>query len=201
MIHSFRRTKWLALVKIPVVYNPTQFSSVLSSERLRYLSALVSAQDSRKSSFSVSTLIGSAPESDVGRLKLPKKAKSVLKFLEDYGFSESQIKSIVSRRPQILQCDPEKILKPKAEFLFSKGISKLDFTRIVSGEPTALTRSLENHIIPLFDFLKDVIGSEELVLPVCVPLQHKGIPRTEYQEVAKCRGTPSADHLADNLPT
>ncbi|XP_019058670.1 PREDICTED: transcription termination factor MTERF8, chloroplastic-like [Tarenaya hassleriana] len=162
MIHSFRRTKWLALVKIPV-YNPTQFPSVLSSERLRFLSALVLAQDNRKSSFSVSSLIDIAPESDVGRLKSPKKAKLVLKFLEENGFSESQIKIVVSQRPRILQCDPEKTLKPKAEFLFSKGISKLDFTRIVLEEPTALSRSLEKYMMPLFDFLKGVMGSEELV--------------------------------------
>ncbi|XP_010534258.1 PREDICTED: uncharacterized protein LOC104809861 [Tarenaya hassleriana] len=161
MIYLLRRTKWLALAKIPA-YTLTQFTSVSSLERLRFLSTLISTQDnSRESSSSISSLTGSALESDVERLQSSNKPNLVLKFFKDNGFSESQIKSIVSRWPRILVSDPEKSLKPKMDFLISKGISKPEFLRIVSEDPRALTRSVEKLMIPLFDFLKDVTGSEE----------------------------------------
>ncbi|XP_010534259.1 PREDICTED: transcription termination factor MTEF1, chloroplastic-like [Tarenaya hassleriana] len=161
MIHSLRRTKLIALVNI-LAYTPTQFTSVSSLERLRFLSTLVPAQDnSSKSSFSISSLIGSAPESDVDCLQSSNKPNLVLKFLKDNGFSESQIKSVVSRWPRILVSDPEKTLRPKMDFLFSKGISKPEFLRIVSEEPRVLNRSVEKHLIPLFDMLKDVTGSKK----------------------------------------
>ncbi|XP_010534257.1 PREDICTED: uncharacterized protein LOC104809860 isoform X2 [Tarenaya hassleriana] len=160
MIYSLRRTKWLALVKIPEYTRP-QFSSVSSLERLRFLSTLISAQDnSRESSFNISSLTGSAPEPDVERLQSSNEKEYVLKFLKDNGFSEYQIKSVVSRYPGILILDPEKTLRPKMDFLFSKDISKPEFLRIVSEEPWILTHSVENIMIPIFDLLEDVTGSK-----------------------------------------
>ncbi|KAG5554974.1 hypothetical protein RHGRI_012500 [Rhododendron griersonianum] len=60
--------------------------------------------------------------------------------------------------------NPEKSLLPKLEFLKSKGFSSTDVVKILSLTPKLLQRSLENQIIPSFEFIKNLIGSEERAL-------------------------------------
>ena len=57
--------------------------------------------------------------------------------------------------------DPEKTLLPKLEFFYSKGFSSHDLTNLVSKYPPVLRRSLENHIIPSFNYLCNLVESQE----------------------------------------
>ncbi|KAF5731468.1 Mitochondrial transcription termination factor family protein [Tripterygium wilfordii] len=92
------------------------------------------------------------------------KPESVLALLSDFGFSKTQISSIVRKRPLLLLADPVNTLLPKLEFLRSIGISKSDLARTLSADATLLTRSLENQIIPSYNFLKSVLLTDERIV-------------------------------------
>ncbi|CAI9785625.1 unnamed protein product [Fraxinus pennsylvanica] len=94
----------------------------------------------------------------------PERPDAVLDFLTKHGFSKSQIAELVRKRPLLLLSDPEKTLLPKIEFfLQSTGVSKADLFRTISRDPTFLTRSVENQLIPIYNYLKDIIGDEKVV--------------------------------------
>ncbi|XP_039058897.1 uncharacterized protein LOC120202544 [Hibiscus syriacus] len=52
---------------------------------------------------------------------------------------------------------------PKLEFLISKGVSMPDLASICSSNPSLFTLSLENQIIPSYDFLSTVLKPEEKI--------------------------------------
>ncbi|KAJ9178535.1 hypothetical protein P3X46_010413 [Hevea brasiliensis] len=89
---------------------------------------------------------------------------SVLRFLREHGFTNSQIPKIVEGRPQVLLAQPEKTLLPKFEFLRSIGVSRLGISIIVSRNPDLLTRSIQRHMIPLYEVLKSVLVSDKKVV-------------------------------------
>ncbi|XP_058202707.1 uncharacterized protein LOC131317151 [Rhododendron vialii] len=90
----------------------------------------------------------------------PERPDSVLAFFQNHEFTKTQISNLIKKFPRLLLSDPNKILLPKFEFLKSKGISAKDVARIVSTSPLAL-RSLENLIIPSFNFCRNYFQSEE----------------------------------------
>ncbi|XP_034199199.1 transcription termination factor MTERF6, chloroplastic/mitochondrial-like [Prunus dulcis] len=90
-------------------------------------------------------------------------ADSVLALLSKYGLSETQISKVVRSRPTILVADPEKILSPKLEFFSSVVVSREDLARILCFNPHLLLRSLENQIIPTYNFLRSLISEENVV--------------------------------------
>ncbi|KAL6291914.1 hypothetical protein ACE6H2_000056 [Prunus campanulata] len=90
-------------------------------------------------------------------------ADSVLALLSKHGLSETQISKVVRSRPIILVTDPEKILSPKLEFLSSVVASREDLASILSYNPSLLLRSLENQIIPTYNFLRSLISEENVV--------------------------------------
>ncbi|KAG5560964.1 hypothetical protein RHGRI_004106 [Rhododendron griersonianum] len=90
----------------------------------------------------------------------PKRPDSVLAFFKNNEFTKTQISNLIKKYPQLLIFDPNKTLLPKIEFLKSKGVSAKDVARIMSTSAFAV-RSLENLIIPSFNFCSNLLGSEE----------------------------------------
>lgn len=68
----------------------------------------------------------------------------------------------------MLLSDVKNTLLPKVEFFKSKGVSSLDLAKFLRNHPTILSRSLENHIIPSFDCLGDLLKSDEAAIKAII---------------------------------
>ncbi|RVX20574.1 hypothetical protein CK203_002820 [Vitis vinifera] len=86
---------------------------------------------------------------------------SVLAFLKNHGFSDTQIAKLITRRPRLVCSDPEETLLPKIEFFNSIGIRGPDFTRILTQNPNIWFRSVKKRLAPCYDFIKSVVLSED----------------------------------------
>ncbi|XP_073123927.1 uncharacterized protein [Henckelia pumila] len=115
----------------------------------------------------------------------------VLAFLKEHGLSDSQIKHLIKRAPQILTLKPQDNLLPKIEFLRSLGISGDDIIKIIAVAGSFMRRSLENRIIPSFDFMKNMLKSDKDAVDVI-----KRFPSLLYIDVHK-RLRPNVDILLE----
>ncbi|KAJ4979857.1 hypothetical protein NE237_010637 [Protea cynaroides] len=111
---------------------------------------------------------GLSPESALNAskrmgLKNTVKADSILTLFKNYGFTQPQIADIISRNPDVLRFDPDKILKPKIELLYNMGISGSILAKILSRYANFLTASLERELIPTLEFLKGFIDTDEKI--------------------------------------
>ncbi|PSR85137.1 Transcription termination factor like [Actinidia chinensis var. chinensis] len=138
-----------------------------------FSSSLKPTQNSpNQHSFTVTYLVNScgfSPEKALSKSKYvkfetPDKPDSVLAFFKSHGFTQIQISTIITQRPQTLLFDPAKTLLPRLEFLKSKGFSNTDVARVVSASPNIFQRSLEKTIIPSFNFISNLLESEEKTL-------------------------------------
>ncbi|PPR90765.1 hypothetical protein GOBAR_AA29917 [Gossypium barbadense] len=91
----------------------------------------------------------------------PAKPDSLIAFLENHGFSNTQIVNLIKRQPLLLVLDAEKSLSPKLEFLYSIGFSRPELAKLLSNYPRLLTSSLEKQIIPSFDLLRNLFQSHD----------------------------------------
>ncbi|RID44699.1 hypothetical protein BRARA_I01477 [Brassica rapa] len=83
---------------------------------------------------------------------------SVLSLFRSYGFTESQISTIITDYPKLLLLDAETSLAPKLKFLHSmKGASTSEFTEIVSTVPKLLGKRGDKTLSVYYDFVRDVI--------------------------------------------
>ncbi|OMO68640.1 Mitochodrial transcription termination factor-related protein [Corchorus olitorius] len=98
-------------------------------------------------------------------LKTPEKPDSVISFFEDKGFSEFQIKTLVTKCPQIIASSVKK-LSPKWEFFLSRGFSSPDLAKCLTKYPTALRSSLDKHLIPCFNLLSNLVQSDDKAVKV-----------------------------------
>ncbi|GER24764.1 mitochondrial transcription termination factorfamily protein [Striga asiatica] len=120
-------------------------------------------------SFTLSYLVSScglAPDvavraSSKVQLKSPEKPDAVLNLLREYGFTPAHISVMVTRFPKVLSACPDQTLLPKLEFFASIGVPLPILANRLSLYPGILWRNLENSIIPLCDFLKNLFGSDE----------------------------------------
>ncbi|XP_052875553.1 transcription termination factor MTERF15, mitochondrial-like [Gossypium arboreum] len=120
-------------------------------------------------SFAASYLInkcGFSPEmasrvSHYVHFETPAKPDSLIAFLENHGFSNTQIVNLIKRQPLLLVLDAEKSLSPKLEFLYSIGFSRPELAKLLSNYPRLLTSSLEKQIIPSFDLLRNLFQSHD----------------------------------------
>ncbi|KAF2305966.1 hypothetical protein P3X46_032643 [Hevea brasiliensis] len=92
------------------------------------------------------------------------KADLVLQLLRSKGFTQSQIARLISTRPHLILYDPDKILKPKIESFESLGFVAPRLPRMLCADPTILTTSLKNRILPNIDFLRVFLETEENVI-------------------------------------
>ncbi|KAL7210402.1 hypothetical protein ACSBR1_031874 [Camellia fascicularis] len=128
------------------------------------------------------------------KFKTPNKPDSVLAFLENHGFTKTQISNLVRKHPPVILCKPEKTFLPKFHFFKSKGVSSTDVVKILSSEPSILKRSLENTIIPSFNLLKKLTDSPVEIIKRCArvlffDLQVSVVPNIEILREA---GVPNA---------
>ncbi|KAJ4834075.1 hypothetical protein Tsubulata_016273 [Turnera subulata] len=99
------------------------------------------------------------------RFKTREQPESVINLLKTYGFSQADISKLVKRYPKVLGYGLERITA-KIEFLASRAASPRDVVDVLISSPKILDRSLENHVIPIYDFVKDVVDSDEEVIAV-----------------------------------
>lgn len=91
-------------------------------------------------------------------------AAAVLDLLRRYGFSDADISATVSKLPNILVSDPTKTLQPKLDFLASVGITAPLLPKLVALSPVVLRRSIQDHLAPLFESLREILGSDARVV-------------------------------------
>lgn len=82
-------------------------------------------------------------------------------FLQNLGFSETQIRSAVRVSPYILFSDIDKTLKPKIEFFQQLGFVGSDLGKFISKNSTLLSVSLERRLIPCVEILKKILCNNE----------------------------------------
>ncbi|XP_024022670.1 uncharacterized protein LOC112091974 [Morus notabilis] len=130
------------------------------------------SSSSNQPSFTVSYLInelGFPPKAVLSasksvNIESPDKPEKVIKLFKKYGFSQTQISSIFRRRSHLLLADTEKSILPKLEFFDAKGVSWPQFAKSLSLFPTVLSRSLDKHIVPSFEFLRNFLQSDEMAI-------------------------------------
>lgn len=97
------------------------------------------------------------------REKSASKADAVLRFLKSYGFRDTHLSNLISRRPRLLLCRPQTTLKPKLDFLIENGFQGSVLHEIILKNPTLLRRTVKAHLEPTFDFLRThILTFEEL---------------------------------------
>ncbi|XP_074347557.1 transcription termination factor MTERF8, chloroplastic-like [Apium graveolens] len=89
------------------------------------------------------------------------KNDSTVSLFKNYGFTEPQITSLLSKRPSILSINEDKIIRPKLELFSSYGFSADDIFHILLSDIEILRRSIKNQIIPCCEFLKSVARDNE----------------------------------------
>ncbi|KAJ4980171.1 hypothetical protein NE237_010951 [Protea cynaroides] len=88
------------------------------------------------------------------------RCETVLTLLDTYGLPKPQISKLITKYPSLLFADPDNTLKPKLEFFSNMGISGPSLANILCRDPSVLDCSLEDHVIPLVNFLKSFIHSD-----------------------------------------
>ncbi|CBI37154.3 unnamed protein product, partial [Vitis vinifera] len=138
--------------------------------------------------FTVSYLINScglSPDSALSasqklHLVTPERPDSILSLLRNYGITDTQLPKLIRVFPTLLLTDPEKTLLPKLEFLNSKPFSRADLGRVLSSCPMILSRSLDNQIIPCYNFFKSILHLDNRVVSAI-----KRSPRIFLEDVNK----------------
>ncbi|CAN6703444.1 unnamed protein product [Malus baccata var. baccata] len=120
--------------------------------------------------FTVNYLISScglSPEDAISaskrvKLRSPERPDYVLSFLRNHGFSATQISKMVRSYPRLFQLHPERTILPKLEFFTSLGVSNEDLAKTLAFQPKILIASLNNRILPTYDFLRSLISKKNV---------------------------------------
>ncbi|KAB1211774.1 hypothetical protein CJ030_MR6G025617 [Morella rubra] len=99
--------------------------------------------------------------SKVVKIRDTEKPDLLLKLFTSYGFTKTQISSLVSRHPPLILARPETNIRPKIEYFRSLGFRGPDLPKIICSDRSILLSSLEKQIIPNLDFVKDIVGTNE----------------------------------------
>ncbi|GMN62408.1 hypothetical protein TIFTF001_031483 [Ficus carica] len=132
------------------------------------------SSSSNQQSFTVSYLVRSLGLSSQSafsvsknvNLKSLERPDKVINLFKKYGFTQTQISSLVSRSPCLLLFDAEKIILPKFAFFEDKGISGPEMAKLLTTFPRILSASLAKQIIPSYDFFSKLFDSGEKVIAV-----------------------------------
>ncbi|CAI9106530.1 OLC1v1005712C1 [Oldenlandia corymbosa var. corymbosa] len=93
----------------------------------------------------------------------PKKADSMVNYLENLGISKTHIRSMVSQTPKLLCCKMDKTLEPKVKFFRELGLSGSALVKAISG---CWCRGLDTTIKSGVSYLKKLTGSDDNVVLV-----------------------------------
>lgn len=87
----------------------------------------------------------------------------VTSTFKSYDFTDAQITKILTKFPQLLRADTEKIIKPKLNYYLNLGYSLADLGKFVSADPRALAPSLEKRIKPNVGLIRSFLRSDQLI--------------------------------------
>ncbi|KAK9026424.1 hypothetical protein V6N11_039264 [Hibiscus sabdariffa] len=140
----------------------------------------------QKHSFSPEIAVKTA--SSLAFVKDPRKCDNVISFLKESGFSKSHIEEALKRKPNLLNSNIEKTIKPKFKIFRDLGFSTTDFADLIAARPSVLSRSLDDRIVPSILALKRVLGSDADVVKLLktlswfleFDLQKTMMPNIEY---------------------
>ena len=107
---------------------------------------------------------------------LQRKAELVIRFLEQKGFENPQIRKMVSSVPRILICKVEANLEAKMNYFLELGFSTSDIADVVSVHDRILSSGLDSTIRPAIEALMTVMGSVENLLRVMKGLRFYYLP-------------------------
>ncbi|KAL0693796.1 hypothetical protein Bca4012_060976 [Brassica carinata] len=85
----------------------------------------------------------------------------VLNLFRTHGFTDSQISTIITGYPQVLNADSETCLAPKLNFLKSRGASTSELTEVLSKVPKILVSKKEKALSIYYDFVEDIIEADK----------------------------------------
>ncbi|XP_051139373.1 uncharacterized protein LOC127257105 isoform X3 [Andrographis paniculata] len=97
------------------------------------------------------------------RVKDTEKCNSMLSYLQQRGFSNTQMEKIVKVDPALLLARLDYNIEPKITFFQDMGFSSKDITEIISANPCILRINLNRRIIPLLSILKGLLGNNKAV--------------------------------------
>ncbi|XP_078166485.1 uncharacterized protein LOC144561388 [Carex rostrata] len=88
--------------------------------------------------FSLNRALKASTNRHLTVIKSPAQPEAVVKFLTDTGLSHTQIKSVVSLRPDLLGYDADKILRPKVREMMEKGFPGEVLVQMIRYSPVVL---------------------------------------------------------------
>lgn len=89
---------------------------------------------------------------------------SVINFLFNLGLTETDIKKVISKTPQLLLSSVEKTLQPKIRYLQTLGLSGSDLVKLIARYYRIFFRGLDNHLVPRIEYLRKLLGDDEKVV-------------------------------------
>ncbi|XP_004516317.1 transcription termination factor MTERF15, mitochondrial-like [Cicer arietinum] len=215
-MHHFLITRFIHRTLNSSVISQHAFSLFFN---YRYFSveSVPNTNNHKGDTFTLSTLVNSCGLSPETALKLSKRLQiknpnspnDVTQLLKTYGFSDSQLCSYVKKHPLVLLSDPKKTLLPKLKFFHSIGVSTTDLPKILIGNTSFLSKSLEKTLIPRYEIIRSLVRNDEEVVSTlkhgswnlhCVWVVNDAVQNIE---VLKQLGVPqgSISLLVSNFPS
>ncbi|XP_020535601.1 uncharacterized protein LOC110009642 isoform X1 [Jatropha curcas] len=97
----------------------------------------------------------------ISHSKAIENAKFVVHFLQELGFSNSHIQSVIRPLPQILFANVERSLKPKIKLFQDMGLVGNHLGEFISKHSRVLTASLEKKLVPRIKICKEILLNDE----------------------------------------
>ncbi|WCJ26302.1 Mitochondrial transcription termination factor family protein [Euphorbia peplus] len=160
-------------------------------------------------SFAVSYLINSCGLSPHSANSVAKRVNfktldrpdSVISLLKDYDFTISHISRLINKNAKLLLFNPAKTIFPKLEFLCSIGVSRSDLPEVVCSNPDLLTRSLDNYLVPSYNVLKSILGSDVGVVMCLQRLFRYDMSKNFVKNIDYLRKIGMPQHVISHLLT
>ncbi|XP_043725876.1 uncharacterized protein LOC122672476 [Telopea speciosissima] len=128
------------------------------------------------------------------------RSETVLALFDTYELPKPQISKLITMYPSLLFADPDNTLQPKLEFFSKMGISGPNLANILCRDPSILDCSLEDHVIPLVNFLKNFIHSDEDMAVILGRLRLlKGVPELMGPNIEILREQGLPDSILSEL--
>ncbi|THU43723.1 hypothetical protein C4D60_Mb00t12060 [Musa balbisiana] len=102
----------------------------------------------------------------LGRIESRHQPDSVLGLFKSCGFDNTQVKKVISAKPQWLLVDVEKTLAPKFRALQDLGFSCSDITHLVSSNNGVISHKPQT-IVSKIKFWQGLLGSDDSFVKLC----------------------------------
>ncbi|XP_064958743.1 transcription termination factor MTERF8, chloroplastic-like [Musa acuminata AAA Group] len=99
----------------------------------------------------------------VGRIESRHQPDSVLGLFKSYGFDNTQVKKVISTKPQWLLLDVEKTVAPKLRALQDLGFSCSDITQLVRSNNSVVSHKAQT-IVSKIQLWQGLLGSNDVLV-------------------------------------